>query len=68
MQKLLLKPEEVADALSISTAQVYKLIKAKTLSSVVIPDMNQTRVRVDELIAFVKNLSRKCVEQLEAEA
>lgn len=56
--KLLLKPEEAAERLSLSRSEVYAMIADGRLPAVRLPDVRGTFVRVGDLTKFVKDLIR----------
>lgn len=63
--KLLLTPGEVAQRLSITDTQVYRLIRSGTLPAVILPDMTQIRVPASDLAAWIRGLPRKAADDME---
>ncbi|WP_427795415.1 helix-turn-helix domain-containing protein [Clavibacter nebraskensis] len=61
MEKLMLTPEEVADALGVGRSAVYDLMRLKILPSVRIG--RSRRVRVEDLRAYVGTLMEAPVPQ-----
>lgn len=61
--KLLLKPDEVAERLSISRTQVYELLNRGTIPSVQVPDVRGTFVRISDLNAWVRGLIKQEAER-----
>ena len=61
--KLLLKPEDVADRLSLSRSEVYRLIDKGVIPAVRVEGTRQTRVRMGDLAAWVRTLARKEAEK-----
>lgn len=61
--KLLLKPEEVAERLSLSRSQVYEMLATGTIPSVQIPDVRGTFVRISDLNAWVRGLIKQEAEK-----
>lgn len=58
MDKLLLTPEEAAEALSIGRSKLYQLLAAGALRSVTIG--SSRRVPVEALRSFVEEIDRRC--------
>jgi excisionase family DNA binding protein len=56
MEKLLYRVPEAAEALSLSRAKVYELIRAGVIPSIRID--GSRRVRVEDLHAYVRSLGR----------
>jgi excisionase family DNA binding protein len=61
MEKLMLTPEEVADALGVGRSTVYDLLRLKVLPSVRIG--RSRRVRVEDLRSYVDTLMEVPVPQ-----
>ncbi|GAB3615892.1 hypothetical protein GCM10027416_04490 [Okibacterium endophyticum] len=61
MEKLMLTPEEVADALGVGRSTVYDLLRLKVLPSVRIG--RSRRVRVEDLRVYVNALMDAPVPQ-----
>ena len=61
MNKLLLTPEEAAEALSICRTKVYALLRAGSLDSVRIG--TSRRVPADALIAYVQALRQEAASK-----
>jgi excisionase family DNA binding protein len=61
--KLLLKPEEAAERLSLSRSEVYKMIADGRLAAVRVPDVRGTFVRASDLALFVRGLIRAEAER-----
>lgn len=56
----LLRPGEVADRLSVSRSEAYRLIKAGKIKSVMIDEgRGQLRVRLSDLTAFIAALESR---------
>lgn len=60
--RLLLKPEEVAERLAISRAMVYKMMDDGRLPTVTLPDVRGTFIRVADLNQWVKGLVKQEAE------
>jgi excisionase family DNA binding protein len=65
VEKLLLKPEEAAEALSIGRSKVYELIGTGQLASVRIG--SSRRIPADALVAFVSRLQRLVADSAASE-
>lgn len=61
--KLLLKPEEAAERLSLDRTTVYRMIADGRLPAVNVPGQRGTFVRVADLSTFVRGLIRAEAEK-----
>jgi excisionase family DNA binding protein len=63
--RLLLKPEEVAERLAVSRAVIYRMMEDGRLPTVTIPDVRGTFVRVSDLNAWVRALVKQSAEAVQ---
>lgn len=61
--KLVLGVKEVAERLSLSTSEVYRMIQRGVLPAVRYPDMKGTFVRATDLTAWVRALAKAEAEK-----
>jgi excisionase family DNA binding protein len=61
-EKLLLRPEDAAERLSLSRTAVYEMIADGRLPAVTVPDVRGTFVRVSDLNAWVRALVKQSAE------
>lgn len=60
--RLLLRPDEVADRLGFSRDVVYRMMREGNLPTVTVPDVRGTFIRVSDLNQWVKGLVKQSAE------